>query len=443
MRPHCRHWHFNQLMTQQAKFIAKCVTALAAMLVPVFALGQTPADEQLPEPFQPPQPELGPSVAKFRDAHPTDEGAQNFAPEPTFADQRSFAPEEPCEPECNCPNGPAYPYTSGHWWRNGAWYGEVDFLVWHRSRARPGTLGVDTSTNVGIGADVNLNRHGTSLGVEPGGQATLGYFIDRDIDNRDHSIEFTYLGFNNWQSLDGLVAASPQALRAPEAPNFGGFNFADTYSTFYRSSLQTMWLNYRLRNRPDRDRMVMGPDGFWSRQIAPGRTQSLVVGLVGVEVDERFDWLSLQNGVSPTVFSGNYKVHTQNSLIGPQIGGDCYDVHERWYWGIRGNAAPLVSFSRGTADVLVNDPNAPEAPIHGRATSQTPGFFGELSFLAGLSVSENVMIFSSYNMAAVGGLAMAPDQISFTDKLAGKPPTLVTGSGIFYQGFSVGLEAYW
>ena len=341
-----------------------------------------------------------------------------------------------------CEDGPAYPDTSGQWWRDGCWYGEFEFVVWHRTPPHDGRLGIDTSGFL-PGQRQNLNRHGTSLGLEPGTEGTLGYILDRDIDNRDHSIEFTYLGFNNWRADDGLRAETPGSLRTPIAPQYGGFNFSDTMGTVYQSSLQTMEVGYRVRNRPGRDRMIMGPDGFWSRELTPGRTQSFIVGLSGLQLNEDFRWTSLQDSVSPAVFSGNFHTHTDNTLIGPQIGGDCYDVHPNWYWGVRGKIGVYANFSRGSADILVNDPNAPEAPVHGHTTGQTPAAFGKISVLTGLNVTDHIMIFSSWDGAVLGGVAMAPDQVSFFGDLASTPPTMNTGGHIFYNGFSVGLEAYW
>lgn len=396
------------------------------------------AAEQLPEPSSVVN-RAGPAAQATPRDRLVEQKAENRsdAGQPKFyEDDSGDVYDDPCD------DGPAYPDTSGRWWRDGSWYGEFEFVVWHRTRAHDGRLGVDLSGFL-PGQRQNLNRHGTSLGLAPGAEGTLGYILDRDLDNRDHSIEFTYLGFNNWQAEDSLRAETPGSLRTPIAPQYGGFNFADTYSTIYRSSLQTMELNYRIRNRPARDRMIMGPDGFWSRELTPGHTQSLVLGISGLQVNEDFRWVSLIDGVSPTVFSGNFHTHTDNTLIGPQIGGDLFDIHRGWYWGVRGKVGVYANFARGSSDIVVEDPNAPEIPVHGHTTSQAAAGFGKLSVLTGINVNDHIMIFSSYDAAAVGGLAMAPDQVSFFGLMAATPPTIDIGGHIFYTGFAVGLEAYW
>lgn len=336
----------------------------------------------------------------------------------------------------------ALPFTSGSWWRSGIWYGELDFVVWHRTRPQKRLLGLDNS-GVGIEFHETLNQEGKAFGVEPGARATLGYLLCRDMDNRDHSVEFTYLGFNNWEMTDSLTSEEPRNLRVPMAPNVGGFNFADSYSTFNRSSLHSMELNYRIRNRPGRDRMIMGPDGFWSRQLTPGRTQSLVLGVRGLSVDENFRWLALRDDTSPSVFFGDYTVNTDNTLLGVQIGGDCLDVHEGWFWGIKGKAGVFVNFVEGSADILINDSQAPQPDIHGRATDDTSAFFGELSFMLGFNLTDNLILRASYDLALVGGIALAPDQVSFDTNLAAKPAIVNAGGQIFYNGLSLGFEAYW
>ena len=80
--------------------------------------------------------------------------------------------------------------------------------------------------------------------------------------------------------------------------------------------------------------------------------------------------------------------------------------------------------------------------MHGHTTGQTPAAFGKISFVTGLNVTDHIMIFSSWDGAVLGGVAMAPDRSFFGD-LASTPPTMNTGGHIFYNGFSVGLEAYW
>ena len=267
--------------------------------------------------------------------------------------------------------------------------------------------------------------------------------LDRDLDNRDHSIEFTYLGFGNWSGKAGLKSQLPQSLIATEDQTFGGWTDADTYETFYRSNFNSMELDYRVRNRPGRDRMIMGPDGFWSQQISPGRTQSFIMGLRGISEQEFFRWLSRRDNVNFDTFGGDMQIDSKNWLLGAQIGGDCLDVHESWYWGIRGDAGIYCNFSDGAYRRLVNDDTTPEPFLSSHATGQTAAFYGELSFLLGHDITDHLMIHASWDLAFLGGVSLAPDMASFHTWLANPQPFLNTGGQIFYTGLSVGFDAYW
>ncbi len=345
-------------------------------------------------------------------------------------------------------DGPAYPFTSGNWWHNGCWYAASDFVVWHRTRPFGLVLGFDDSFEPPVETIVffpipELNKNQTSLGVEPGNRTTIGYMLMRDLDNRDHSIEATYLGFNEWEGHAGLISNEPRMLLTQLDFGAPGYNAADFYDIFYQSQFHSVEINYRIRNRPGRDRMIMGPDGFWSRQIVPGRTQSLILGLRGITVDERWQWLSGRNGVSSDVFSGDMLINTDNNLLGVQMGGDCTDVHEGWYWGVRGTAGVYCNFAEGQYRLRAIDTQIDSRFLDTSAHNQSCAFLGELSFMFGWEMTEHITLRVSYDLALVGGLALASDQVSFDKYLASRVPSLNEGGQIFYNGLSVGLEAYW
>ncbi|HEY2762070.1 MAG TPA: hypothetical protein VGI75_15035 [Pirellulales bacterium] len=356
-------------------------------------------------------------------------------------DQHQFLDHDP-----NQIGPPAYPYSSGYWWRNGCWYGDFDFVVWNRTQPLSRVLGVDASP-AGILFRDRLNKHGSQLPLEPGGRATIGYLLNRDIDNRDHSIEVTYLGFNNWEGVDSLKSTAGQSLFVREDLSFPGFNGADTYATTYRSDLQSFEIDYRLRNRPGRDRMIMGPDGFWSRQLAPGFTQSLLVGIRGISEQENFHWTAMRNATALSDFGGDDVINTKNTLLGVQIGGDLMNIHDHWYWGLKGDTGVYCNFSDGFQTLHGLDPNSTTGPtsefIQAHATGQTAAYFGELTFLLGYNVSDHLFIHAGWDMSLLGGIAMAPDNVSFTTYLSDARPFLNTGSVIFYTGLSLGLDCYW
>lgn len=352
------------------------------------------------------------------------------------------------EPEPMYEDGPAYPYSSGYWWRDGTWYAASDFVVWHRTRPFGLVLGYDGSVQPPAPEIIffpvpELNKNQTSMGVEAGNRTTIGRVLMRDLDNRDHSIEATYLGFNEWEGHAGLVGLEAFSLFSRLDREAPGFNNASAYDIFYQSQFHSLELNYRIRNRPGRDRMIMGPDGQWSRQLVPGPTQSLIVGLRGLTIDERWQWLSARNGVNPDVYSGNMLINTDNNLLGVQIGGDLLGVHDSWFWGVRGTAGVYCNFAEGNYHLAAIDTQQDDLFINSQAHSQSCAFFGELSFVAGVNLTDRIVLRTSWDMALAGGLALASDQASFDTYMAARVPSLNEGGQIFYTGLSVGLEAFW
>ena len=95
---------------------------------------------------------------------------------------------------------PAAVWSSGEWFRSGIWYTNADFMVMRRSRPREQLL---------IGVDITAPNelffnYGASAGVEPGTRLTIGRFIGRDWENRDHSFEMTFLGINEYSTGQGI-----------------------------------------------------------------------------------------------------------------------------------------------------------------------------------------------------------------------------------------------
>ena len=272
------------------KFAAWHLTAIGTVLLTTAGslFAQTPEALPAPSPLSK-SSVLSRSTGSYNEINSDDQFASNMG---QAVHDGGFVPDGNVEGDGPCPPR-VFPYSTSSWWREGCWYGSFDFVVWNRLQPGEKILGVDPQGAL-IENNRRLNKHGNPLPLEPGGRGTLGYFLNRDIDNRDHMIEVTYLGFNNWEGTDSLIAATPQTLRAIESPNFGGFNFSDTYTTSLRSSLQTFEINYRIRNRPGRDRMIMGPDGMWSQQLTPGRTQSMLFGFRALSEEENFHWISLR-----------------------------------------------------------------------------------------------------------------------------------------------------
>ena len=184
---------------------------------------------------------------------PMDSGPQiGDSPTKVAAHEGGPYPSDPQNVEYDAEQAGYYPWdgqpapieSSGTWLNRGVWYAEV-----RRCRSLPhlaaagrlvGGRRCRTSIIPNIprpsGIQLTTNRaiflQAAQPGEDAGVRATLGRFLFRDDQNRDHTLEFTAWAAGNWVS-DGIQLASAQ-------PNglFVTFERRRRKPTFDRSSLQ-------------------------------------------------------------------------------------------------------------------------------------------------------------------------------------------------------------
>ena len=158
---------------------------------------------------------------------------------------------------------------------------------------------------------------------------------------------------------------------------------------------------------------------------------------------------SLADNITEAEFTGNYDIETTNDLVGPQIGAEFINQRERWYWGVRGKAGAFVNFAEQFTAAQFNDLRAPGpdadgdpsidiAPRDEHATRANEAFFGEVSVMTAYHFTPNFTARASYDFMWLAGVALAPDQFTFTETAR-----LSLDGVIFYQGLSLGLEIVW
>ncbi len=390
-----------------------------------------------------PEPIVAPKFSKAKDARavPGDDMLSPIERSPAFFESRNSSDDPPPSHEAAmhvAPWGgepPASTWSSGDWFRTGMWYTAADFTVVRRSFPKDNTqIGSDFSTGR------ILNAFGPTPGVEPGVRLTVGQFLGRDYLNRDQSVEFTFFGINEFSVDDGIESAVPGFLFLPDAPGLGGFGGADTFTTEYESRFLSYEANLRLRRRLEKDRLIMAPDGTWTRQFTRGYVPSLILGLRYASIQEDFDLQSRQLNVNPAVFGGDYNVKADNDLFGVQIGGDCLDQHENWHWGFRGKAGAYVNFAEQNSTVILADPSIATTNRFEQGERANASFLGEISLLSAYQFTPNFSVRASGDLMVVTGLALAPDQVQFATTPVEE---IKTGGTIFYAGLSFGMEYVW
>ena len=232
------------------------------------------------------------------------------------------------------PDVPAETYTSGEWIRSGRWYTQQSVVYMNRS------VNVKNSYQLATDFTSALNPHDRSflqiplsMGFQPGMKSTIGRFVGRDEMNRDHSIDFTFFGLNQWHSTAGLVAVQPGGIFSVIDPTLSvpAFNASDMQSFALSSNFNSYELNYRINRRPGRDRMIYTRDSDWVRQATPGPLPAIFAGIRFVQVNERLQYLA--SGTTGVPANGAFNIQTHNQLLGLQAGIDWYFERGDWRLG--------------------------------------------------------------------------------------------------------------
>jgi hypothetical protein len=309
---------------------------------------------------------------------------------------------------------------------------------------------------------------------------TLGHYFARDTKNRDHFVEFSFWGLNNWTddaSFDGsrVNVRNTQGEKTGEHGNLysgyavtevlnnlnlsvpilngtfvPGFDRVDQQTTFYRSSTNNFELNGRFTPRGREDRVVLYPNGKWRRECQPGRYISFLYGLRFFQLNEAFNFhgRGRTDTFDPTtgqlidsqIFTGDYDIVTHNNLLGLQVGIDMTWRECRWAWGLYGKVGPYVNFNDQASDINAGPEFAPTFVRRLAFSKHSNSLVGEAGVQGLYKFRPNLVGRASYDFTWVSGVALAPEQLQFD----ANPVNTINANGfIFMHGAKVGLEWLW
>ena len=357
-----------------------------------------------------------------------------------------------------------YEASSGRWFWNGGWYVGGESLWMDRSREIRTVIAKDTVTLPyarGFKEPV-YTTNAQPFNVAPGARVTIGKSLGRDYLDRDRAFEFVYYGgmtYNNNQTFNSI---SPIGFIIPlRYQDAYGFTGAGTANTHFNSDFNSWEWNYKLRRRLGRDQLVMSPGGNWTRHAERGWLPALITGvrLANTNEDFRLRTSNPPGGIPPgTQFSGDYVINTANWLLGLNIGGELISQNEFYYWGLRGRAAPCLTFASmnqqawginntGNPTIPGSVPPRPVPGLQGtldftpeQGCQTAAGFIGDLTLLAGWQINPNFSLQVGYDFLWVGGIASAIRQFNL-DQRAGR--TLDVGGSTFFNGLSFGFNGSW
>lgn len=331
--------------------------------------------------------------------------------------------------------------SSGRWFSSGGWYAGGESLWMDRSINNRRDVGVDAAL-----PDVTYTTFSQPFNVAPGARATIGKSLGRDYLDRDRAIEFIYYGGLSYDDVASWNAVGTDSLFTPMNFNAPGFNAAGTFATSFNSDFNSWEWSFKLRRRLGRDKLIMSPNGSWTKHAERGWLPALIIGPRLANVNEQFSFVSSRPGTPSSDFGGVYNIDTENWLLGLNVGGELISQNEFYYWGLRGRAAPALTFaSTSQAAAGVNTtgigPNVPQFFSFTDAETKTAaGFIGDLTLFAGWQITPNFAFQVGYDFLWVAGMATATRQFNLDDR---DNDAIDTGGQTFYNGVSFGFNGSW
>ncbi|MDC0936416.1 BBP7 family outer membrane beta-barrel protein, partial [Pirellulales bacterium] len=358
---------------------------------------------------------------------------------------------------------PAITESSGSWLRRGFWYAEVDAVIFNRIWSPDGLILAEENTDTRTGAagfpqNIPIANQMFIDDSDPGAEGlpriTLGKFLFRDEDNRDHVAELTWFGGGQWTQRANLqsITSDPNSggLQVPSIidrsnpsntlPGNPSFDGATSMDFRYDSHMDSVEVNYAVRQRMHRDRMILKPDGRWVREATPSRTVGFIAGVRYMNLREALRWDA--DGIPDANSdglreSGRYFVATDNNLIGTQLGFSAARESARWSLGFEGkiggywNAMDLNS---------ALDITGGAAAARSNASDDNLSLVLEASLTGKWHLTPRWSIRTGLELLWVEGLALAPNQLNFIP--GGYDVVVDTGNNVF-MGTSLGVESYW
>ena len=336
-------------------------------------------------------------------------------------------------------HAPAPAVSSGEWLRDGCWYTQQSAVYLGPSVGPKNDVILATDFQQGVPPEVwPILSIPTDNGWAPGLRSVLGRHIGRDFRNRDHSIEFTFLGLTHWGVAGGLTSLSGGGIFTNIDPTLlvPAFNQSSSQTFDLTSEFNSYEVNYRIERRLSRDQIVYTRDSTWVRRATPAILPALFAGIRVVNLDEQLSWFAVSSVEQST---GSYLVRTTNRMVGPQLGGDLFFERSDWRLGARAKAAVVVNWAAQSSDVRILDVNgAPLIPNRDEyAKVHEASFVGGFGFIGSYHLQPDFAIRFSYDLMWLTNLALAQNQLTFNP---GLPAEIANSNTLFFQGLSFGFE---
>jgi hypothetical protein len=172
------------------------------------------------------------------------------------------------------------------------------------------------------------------------------------------------------------------------------------------------------------------------RDCCGGRSVEWLVGFRYLNLGEELDITAFDSEESTT----EYSVETENRLYGAQIGTRLRRSRCRWSWEATGKAGIFGNDMKQSQDPIIDFPDF-EFRSRQSSSESDVAFVGDLNLTAIYQLTRVWGLRTGYNLIWIEGLALAPDQLDFSN--TGDDAELQDGGGVFLHGVNIGLEGRW
>jgi hypothetical protein len=228
--------------------------------------------------------------------------------------------------------------------------------------------------------------------------------------------EITYFGLIDWNESQTVSSNGANDLHLPkELGMLAAFIDASSVDVDYTSRINDAEINY-----------------LWKPES--GSNLMFLAGVRYFNVDERLEILATQLGIG----SNFYDVHTINNLWGAQTGARYRVCGVHWGWQIDGKVGAYgnnVTEEQSISGTLVRSPNVSR-------NADNWAFVGQLDATITYNLGRYWELIAGYNALWVDGVALAPDQLDFTNTPTSGTSLNHNGS-LFMHGVHAGVACRW
>ena len=366
--------------------------ALAAILIPSIAAAQQSAN---------PPHEFAVAELASQPVSPSDQVQENGPIEEYEVEDNAVSVQQDvhtdgksCLVECCCPE-PGF-------------YFSAQTLVLHRdNQNRDRTIVENALTFASL-----VETNDFDFDWEVGQRVTIG----RD-DGCGGGVHFSYFQLDDWS--DRVVVLGTNDLTLPNDIGLATFDFldADRMQLDYRAEVQNYEINFTQTSCCD-------PCVQW------------LFGFRYLNLDEMFNI----NSFDPAFGTSDYNILARNDLYGGQFG--VIVNHDDGCKGWRLTAKAGLFTNEASQSTFLGDFNNTFVFRDLTANKTNATFLGEVNLSAYWQLGCRTRLVAGYNLLWLEGIALAPQQLDFTDTPASSN-FVNTNGGILMHGANVGLEVTW